>query len=243
MPFGKGSLKSAWIADDLNRHFDLVLLAYHPLATLDIVSGPNVKIFEYKDYKWWMVQDFFRDHAEYLKSYDSFFFLDDDIEISGSQINTLLEYFNRSPLQLAQPSLTHDSFMSWKALRNKSWSTLRYMTTVELMCPLMKRGALRYLLPTFKLTKSGWGVDLLWGKMVNKKFGRKKIAVIDLIQVRHTKPVGKGELYTRLEQPPKVEEDQIRKQYKLEKFRIKEVKCIENFFLCRVLKYIQVKVM
>jgi len=237
MPFGKASLRSAWITECTNRNFDVVLLGYHTITDQEILTSACVKVFHYHDYKWWMIQDFFAQHGDYLKDYTSFFFLDDDIEISAPQINNLFACFNYLPLQLAQPSLTADSFMSWQSLQHRKNSGLRYVTTVELMCPMMKQPALNKLLPTFKLTKSGWGVDLLWGKQIPQYFGAKQIAVLDIIQVRHGKPVGKGELYTKLDQPAKAEEDKIRIDNDLLRFKIKEIRSWWNTLPGRLISY------
>lgn len=237
MPFGNTSLCSGWITDRTNRNFDVVLLGYHTITDQKILNNEAVKIFHYYSYKWWMIQDFFTQNKNYLTDYDSFFFPDDDIEVTGQQINNLFECFDYMSLQLAQPSLTHDSYMSWKVLRHKKFSGLRYVTTVELMCPMMKQQALEKLMPTFKLTKSGWGIDLLWGKQGQEHFGKNKIAVLDIIRVKHSKPVGGGELYTKLDKPAKVEEDNVRRAYNLLKFRIKENQCGWNTWLGQLISY------
>lgn len=237
MPFGKTSLHSSWITDCSNRKFDVVLLGYHTITDLEILTSTCVKLFHYYDYKWWMIQDFFKQHHSYLKEYSSFFFLDDDIEITEVQINNLFDCFNYLPVQLAQPSLTADSFMSWKVLQHRGNTGFRYLTTVELMCPMMKLSSLVRLLPTFKLTKSGWGVDLLWGKQIPEHFGAKQIAVLDIIQVRHGKPVGVGELYAKLKQTAKTEEDILRGNHDLIKFRIEETTSWRNTMLGRFISY------
>jgi hypothetical protein len=238
MPFGNGSLRSRWITDCANRNFDVVLLGYHTIVDQEILTNTFVKIFHYHSYKWWMIQDFFSQHEHYLKEYSSFFFLDDDIEVTGVQINKIFDCFNYLSVQLAQPSLTADSYMSWPVLKHKKYSGLRYVTTVELMCPLMKKPALEKLLPTFKLTKSGWGVDLLWGKLIAEFFGNWKIVVLDITQVKHGKPVGKGELYTKLDQPAKTEEDTLRINYNLQDFEIRKICTWKNKWQGRLLSYL-----
>lgn len=239
LPFGNSSLNSDWITNDMHREFDVVLLAYHRLHNSSLANNPAVEVFEYLDYKWWMVQDFFTQHPHYLTRYNAFFFPDDDIEITRSQINQLFRYFNGLPIMLSQPSLTADSFASWPVLFSKKWSAMRYVTTVELMCPIMKRATLEHLLPTFKLTQSGWGIDLLWGKMIAEKFGPLKITVLDLIEVRHGKPVGEGELYTKINQPARSEENGIREKYDLLAFQIQKVKCFANTIWGRGLQYLR----
>lgn len=236
MPYGKNSLVSSWFNQSSDRPFDVVLLCYHSIDQV-VPPPPGVRIYEFLNYKWWMIYDFFQSDESVLKEYDSFFFLDDDIEISKQQIVNLFSWFNSGSLLLAQPALTSDSYMSWKVLRHRRCSGFRYVNTIELMCPLMKRQAVKFLLPTFKLTKSGWGVDLLWGKQIWENFGKNKIAVFDLIQVRHNKPVGKGELYSKLDQSAKSEEDIIRTQYGLENFCIREVKSWSNTLAGRLVSF------
>jgi hypothetical protein len=236
MPFGRKSRLSDWLLNTHAQPFDIILLCYHRTEECKLPSGKNIAVFEYLSFKWWMIHDFFQDHPEALSRYDSFFFIDDDIEITEPDLRRLFLVFRALPLQMAQPSLTRDSFMSWRALRHKPLSGYRLVTTVELMCPLMKREALQCLLPTFKLTQSGWGIDLLWGKQLRERFGPRQIAVIDRLQVRHGKPVGLGELYEKIQQPAKAEEDKLRDQFGIRHWRIRET---ERFPLNKIASFIR----
>jgi hypothetical protein len=235
MPFGRKSLRSTWLTDTANRHFDVVLLCYHEQPHDPVATHPALTAYQLNDFKWWMIADLFNEAApDLMARYDNFYFIDDDIETDKEAINFLFECFERSPFGLAQPALTHDSFMSWKALRRQALSGHRYVSTVELMCPLMKRSVLQALLPIFKLTKSGWGVDLLWGQQVLDKFGPDQIGVFDIVQVRHGRPVGKGELYEKLDTGAKAEEDFVRSTYKLEHFKIRQTGTWKNLFPMRL---------
>lgn len=238
MPIGRESLRSEWITRVEGRSFEVLLLAYHPREDIYCAHHPGVRLFEYPGFKWWMIHELFSRHPEILDQYASFFFLDDDIEITERQIQTLFQWVERLPVQLAQPSLTADSHMSWPVLRHRSWSGYRWVTAVELMCPIMKREALRLLLPTFTLTRSGWGVDLLWGKQVAEVYGPRSMVVFDAVQVRHGKPVGKGELYTRLPQPARQEEEEVRSRFGILDFQIEEV---SRSLIDRLRTYLQVK--
>jgi hypothetical protein len=221
MPFGRKSLRSAWLTDAVKRDFDVVLLCYHEMPDDPTVAHPAVTSYQLNDFKWWMIADLFERAAPGLMAqYENFYFIDDDIETDKDGINFLFDCFARSPFVLAQPALTKDSFMSWPALRVRPFSGHRYVSTVELMCPLMKRGALEALLPIFKLTKSGWGVDLLWGRQVLERFGPDRIGVFDIVPVKHGRPVGKGELYDKLDTSARAEEDFVRTTYQLEAFQI-----------------------
>ena len=239
MPFGRKSLRSDWLTDTAGRDFDVVLLCYHDMPDDPLLTDPALTAYQLNDFKWWMIADLFERAAPgLLAQYDHFYFIDDDIETGKEDINVLFDCFARAPFGLAQPALTRDSFMSWKALRAQPLSGHRYVSTVELMCPLMKRDVLRALLPIFKVTKSGWGVDLLWGQQVLDKFGPDQIGVFDIVKVRHGRPVGKGELYDKLDTTAKTEEDFVRTTYGLEQFKIRQTASLKNTFPARIMSWL-----
>ncbi len=238
MPFGRKSLRSDWLTDTEGRDFDVVLMCYHDMPGDPHVNHPALKSYQLNDFKWWMIADLFeRDAPELLAQYENFYFIDDDIETDKRAINYLFDCFERSPFRLAQPALTRDSFMSWKALRVKLLSGHRYVSTVELMCPLMTRDVVQALLPIFKLTKSGWGVDLLWGRQVDEKFGPNRIGVFDVVQVRHGRPVGKGELYDKLDTSARAELEFVRNQYGLQGVKIRQLLSWKNSFPARLMSW------
>lgn len=234
VPFGRKSLRSPWLTDAEGRNFDVVLLCYHDMPGDPHVGHRALTSYQLNDFKWWMIADLFQRAAPGLLSqYDHFYFIDDDIETDKQAINFLFDSFARSPFGLAQPALTRDSFMTWKALRVQRWSGHRYVSSVELMCPLMKRDVLEALLPIFKLTKSGWGVDILWGQQVLEQFGPDKIGVFDVVRVRHGRPVGKGELYDKLDTTAQAELDFVMRTYGLAHCKIEQTDNQQNRFPAR----------
>jgi hypothetical protein len=46
------------------------------------------------------------------------------------------------------------------------------------------------LINTFDITESGWGLDILWSKLLG--YPTDKIAIIDSVTIEHTSPVGKN---------------------------------------------------
>jgi hypothetical protein len=54
----------------------------------------------------------------------------------------------------------------------------------------MSKNTLKLLFETFTITESGWGLDLLWPKLLG--YPKDKIAIIDKIVIDHTKEVGKN---------------------------------------------------
>jgi uncharacterized protein (UPF0262 family) len=109
------------------------------------------------------------------------------------------------------------------------------------MCPVMSRVALCELMPTFNLNRSGWGIDILWGEMIRKKFGNKSIAVFDLIETRHTKPVGKGELYDKLQKTAVEERDEIFEKHNIQLRKIITLPIKENSLKNKFKSYLSLK--
>ncbi|MFM8738958.1 MAG: DUF707 domain-containing protein [Cytophagales bacterium] len=243
MPFGNNSIESEWIFEKKERHFDVVLLYYHKVIKKEIIKAgsEHFAVFHLEDFKWPMIQSFFNLHSSYLQKYDYFFFPDDDIELSRSSIQQLFKCAQHFNLQMTQPVLSLDSYKSWRVLRKKFFSGVRYLSAVELMCPLMTRDALIELLPTFNLNHSGWGIDILWGDIIRKKFGEKSIAVFDLIETKHTKPVGTGEMYSKLGKSAFEERDEIFQQYGLELTKIVTLPVSENTFKNKLRSYFMLK--
>lgn len=243
MPYGNDSLESAWIFNSEQRGFDMVLLFYHPTISKSRLReiSSAFALFELRDFKWVMIQQFFSQHPNYLSQYDYFFFPDDDIEVSLSTIQTLFKWMNKFELQLTQPVLSRDSYKSWRVLRKKRLSGMRYLSAVELMCPMMHQDALRELLPTFNLNQSGWGIDILWGELTRKKFGDRSIAVFDLLVAKHTKPVGKGELYNKLGKSAFEERDEIFEKYQISQRKIYSLPLPENSLLAKLQSFFSLR--
>ena len=78
----------------------------------------------------------------------------------------------------------------------------------------MNKQTLMNLFQTFDLSQSGWGLDLLWAKMLDND----KIAIIDDVNVIHTRPVGKDYIINgkkRFKLNPKDELTMFMRKYNL----------------------------
>ncbi|WP_413718514.1 DUF707 domain-containing protein [Silicimonas sp. MF1-12-2] len=123
-----------------------------------------------------------------FSAYDHVLFIDDDIETSGEDLNGLFAACRRHSLDLAQMALTDDSACNWNELFTRpTGSDPRRVSAVEIMMPVFSRQALKWVMPTFGQSISGFGLDLVWGQIVADKGGR--IAVLDDIAARHARPV------------------------------------------------------
>ena len=125
--------------------------------------------------------------------YDAIWTPDDDLSISTDDINRLFAVFHEFQLDLAQPAMVEANYPIHYP---HPFSRLRYVAFVEIGLTLFRRSVLLELLGTFKLTRSGWGLDLLWAQRL---LGR-RVAVIDEAIVRHMRPVDywNGPYYRRL---------------------------------------------
>lgn len=129
----------------------------------------------------------------WLKQYSAICFCDDDIMTSWQDLNNLFATFHEFGLDLAQPSLSHNSFWSHQATLNRPQNILRYTNFVEPMLPIFSSKAIELCLSTFATGVTGWGYDWVWPNLLGHP--KNKVAVIDAVAVHHTRPVGGGPLY------------------------------------------------
>lgn len=135
------------------------------------------------------------ENPDLLSQYDAFWFPDDDIWTSQVNISRMFDIFHEYDLSLAQPAMTADSFQNRRRFFVRQEAILRYTNFVEIMCPIFSRKALEELLHTFSVSPSGWGLDYVWTHLIGNP--TRKIAIIDLTPVRHTRPYRQGTFYEK----------------------------------------------
>lgn len=188
---GDTSLHRGWIAGP-GRDFDL-FISYYGSQT-DLHRGDADYYEMRRGPKWSCLAELLAEHGELLDRYDAFWFPDDDLAATTDTLNRMFALFHGFALSLAQPALTRDSYYTWKRLLQQPGCILRNTSFVEVMAPLFDRIALKACLPTFSESRSGWGLDWIWPRLVGR--GRPDaIAILDATPVRHTRPLG-GDLYT-----------------------------------------------
>ncbi len=114
-------------------------------------------------------------------SYEGYLFLDGDLEFDATQLCFFLEMVAALKFNLAQPSVTRDSYCYWKMAYHQPGYIFRETSFVEVMAPYLSRSALLKALPTFTKSISTYGLDLVWPSLV----GNKGIGVVDAFQIRH----------------------------------------------------------
>lgn len=126
-------------------------------------------------------------HAAVFEMYEYIMFIDDDLEFRFDDISIFFKEMQRADLDLAQPSLSHDSCCSWPVFFNTSSVGTRNTNGVEIMMPALSKRARDLLLPYFVFSVSGFGLDILMGKIAEEK-GRLS-GVVDTVIAKHRRKI------------------------------------------------------
>ena len=188
---GDESLHPAWVSSD--RTWDLAVSSF---SRLDRPYPEADYVHRFRGGKWDGLHDFFSSFPETLDAYDYFWLPDDDIAAEPSAVNGLFEAMRRYGFELAQPSLSPSSYLSHLITLTNPAFEYRTVNFVELMAPALSRSLLHKTLPLFATTRSGFGVDFIWQRLVSDP--PRQVAIVDSMSVTHTRPVG-GALHRMLE--------------------------------------------
>lgn len=183
---GDRSLHRGWGADEPECQFDLIVSYYG--SDSSAFRLPYERRADQKGGKWDGLFALFSQQPDLLQRYRYFWLPDDDIEADRQTIESIFASMRRFDLDIAQPSLTLDSYFSHLPLiRCKSFE-LRFVDKIEIMAPCIKADVLAKVLPLFEHSMSGFGLDKLWTRLATDN--RRRAAVFDSLPVRHTRPVG-----------------------------------------------------
>ena len=183
---GNKSLHPNWLAGETPRNWDLVVNYFGDDP--DIYRAEDIRRIDSKGPKWPPLQALIEGNPQFLDDYDYVWFPDDDLEMAKADMNRFFDICKQNSLELAQPSLTARSPVTHPLVLNNSWSKVRFTNFVEVMAPCFSAPCLRRLVGTFGETRSGWGIDWLWPRLVpNPGSG---IAIVDDVVIHHTRPLG-----------------------------------------------------
>jgi hypothetical protein len=204
---GPDSLHPKWLSrKHEERRFDLVVSYYQRDCFDQHEESPGVNACYYPGGKWDGLHQTLSELGEALETYDFIWLPDDDIETSADDIGALFEAMRETGLKIGQPSLTANSFFTHFLFINCPGIAVRWTNYVEIMVPCLHLSVLREVLPDFRATMSGYGLDYIWCRLPG--VGPREAGIIDRLQVRHTRPVGSA-LSHRLAESgttPKVEQ-------------------------------------
>ena len=208
--------RTHWLKYRDEKEFDLCLLFYHEKIADPALYEQAEYFFHLKDFKWYMIDELFKKvKPGLLDQYDYFYFLDDDIEMTTHDINQMFTLSKAFRSSISQAALSQDSFCSWKIFKQQPNSFCRYVGQIEVMGPLFSRDALIRCLPSFTGNRSSWGIDSVWSKILG--YPKNELIVFDAVLMRHTKPVGGGELYQKLGINPHDDWNYVEKKFDAKK--------------------------
>ena len=185
----ENSLHKQWKQDisDSDRSWDLCTSFYGSPENLLREDFAEYTVLQDKDRKFTALKKLM--HVDsVLWDYDYIMFPDDDLDMSWSNLNVAFAVCQEYDLQLAQPSLDPAGFVNYQTTQQNKSFILRFVSMVEVMAPIFSRQALRTCVHTFDFNISSFGIDYVWSKLVQGP--QTKIAIIDKVAVRHTRPTG-----------------------------------------------------
>lgn len=181
------SLHTQWArnipSEDLN--WDLCISWYGKVVPADLEC--EYLAHQSVDRKFGAIHALFLDDSP-LWNYENIWLPDDDVMTSWADINRMFRIFQQHDLLLAQPSLEANGNVTHPITLHRPGFALHYSHFVEVMCPLFSVGAFRVCHPSLNAAISGWGLDVIWPRLLGGVTA--KIAVIDDVIVQHTRPVG-----------------------------------------------------
>lgn len=188
---GDGSLHASWCAPRAARTFDV---AFDYFGRAPGRYADECDFYTASDStKWPALADWLDAHADVPERYDYVFFPDDDLVAEPTAVERLFAVAAHFGLWLAQPALTSGSHVSHPVTVQQPGSLLRFTNFVEVMAPVFSREALAVCAPTFRLSRSGWGLDYVWPVLLGQP--QRSIAVVDAVGMCHARPVGGGSMY------------------------------------------------
>lgn len=183
---GKNSLHQQWLNAGSKRNWDLVVSVYDPDASFD--HDEDVVVVRQRGGKWDGLHALFS-QADILSRYDYVWLPDDDIVTNSNDIDAIFDEMQNHGLDVAQPSLTRDSYFSHFAVMSCPGFQLRYTNFVEIMAPCLKTSLVQTILEDINDLMSGFGLDYIWCRLSEDP--RYKAAIIDRVAIRHARPVGR----------------------------------------------------
>ena len=189
---GSNSIHVNWPIIRTNRNlFDILIIGYGDSSSIvNNINGEIYPILMADGAKYKGISHYIDIIEDLLPYYSYVWFPDDDISFDEDFIERLLEFLERSDELIAcfQPSLSLDSYWSHPITLRHSCAIYRETTFVEMMTPVFRSRYLPLLFWTFDINCSGWGIEYLWFDILRRR--SLKLAIIDTVTVKHTRPVG-----------------------------------------------------
>lgn len=161
-------------------------------------------------------QSLLEKYPHILEPYEYILLLDDDVGLENNEISRLFSIVQQHGWDMAQPSLSVDSFCSFPVLFNPGRDGWRQVNGVEIMMPVYSTRILGIVKQLISQSVSGWGFDAALSMVASERGFR--AAVVDDVIARHTKLINAdiGQYYQMLHQAqiyPEIEFTHLQKKY------------------------------
>lgn len=184
------SLHPSWLEGltDATRNWDLCVSSYDAEAP-DLALPCDYLTHQPNQKKFKPIYDLFHEDSP-LWNYERIWLADDDLLISGADINVMFHLSQKHSLDLSQPSLRvqQDCFINHPITAQRPNSVLRHEPFIEIMCPIFSMRALKICVGSIRDAISGYGLDHLWPSLLGRPLNR--MGIIDAVGVIHTRPIG-----------------------------------------------------
>jgi len=177
---------------DKDADFDLLVFDYSGKSSMQLAPHKNIQYFlshktESKGDLMFTVYNYLKNNLS--NSYNYIGFLDDDISVSASEINHLLQIAKIEKLDVFQASLSHDSYFQHRQFLHKPGFQIIKQLWVEIMAPFYKYEVFHAFAPYLDGHISGYGVDVYLVPTIQKILNQNNTAVIHKIQIKHIRPI------------------------------------------------------
>lgn len=182
---GPSSLHDQWPKDigSDDRSWDLCVSWYGATESFGRDPWAEHQVLQNEGHKFASLHALFPKGGAFWR-YDHVAFPDDDLLLSWRDWNRVFAVCRRYGLHLAQPAIT--GYVNQPILHPPPGSRLRFTSWVEVQTPVFSREALRLCAPTFAESRSGYGLDHVWPKLLGEPENR--VAIIDEVVAEHTRP-------------------------------------------------------
>lgn len=169
--------------------FDL-WVSYYGNSSFDLAEHCTY-LLPRKGSKFQNLKHLLQTHRARLAEYEAVFVLDDDIRLTGRDIEELFSMRREHGITVLQPAFLRCGKVSHRHTRFDPRHTLRYTNFVEVTCPLFETAALLDFLDRYDGSLVGWGIDW-WYMEVLAKRPDFKAAIIDRIPCVNPRERQKG---------------------------------------------------
>jgi hypothetical protein len=196
---GPGAVFENW-GDYSNENFDLAVLQWNAGDRL-----PNTEHAAY--YEQGAGQKFHnidRFNEKYdLSAYEYIGVVDDDCITTAEEYSKMFEFCKQHGMDIAQPALTHNSYIAHEPTRQIPDAVWHSTDTVEIMCPIFSQRCWPEAAALFGMLPDGTGheLEVYWRIVFESNNGTTKyggrVGVIDQHPVFHSRPITTPEDFIR----------------------------------------------